>query len=218
MTHGGIGRVTSEMLLPDIAQIDRFREPFEELRGGSGSGRGGGGGGGASSASSVALSELLWADPLPDLPGGGPEFDVNAPRGLPLGFSWGAAATRRFLARNGLQALVRSHQCCSRGVRVAHDNACVTVFSAPNYVDQVGANPNPSPNPNPNPNHKPNPNPNPNHHFVYPPPLSQVGNLGGVLCVTRPKAQGAGAEAGELERLDINVVQFASVPHPLSNS
>ena len=132
VTHGGIGRVTSAMTLAEIGRIDRFHEPFEE-------GRGGGGGGGDGS-STAALSELLWCDPLPDAPEGRAEveFGLNMPRGLPYGYSWGAPATRRFLAANGLQMIVRSHQVCQRGVSVAHGSACVTVFSAPNYCDQMG--------------------------------------------------------------------------------
>ena len=46
--------------------------------------------------------------------------------------------THRFLEDNGLQLLVRSHEVKEEGYEVAHDGYCVTVFSAPNYCDQMG--------------------------------------------------------------------------------
>ena len=46
--------------------------------------------------------------------------------------------TKRFLEDNGLQLLVRSHEVKEEGYEVAHDGYCITVFSAPNYCDQMG--------------------------------------------------------------------------------
>ena len=48
------------------------------------------------------MSELLWSDPQPE-PGRSP-----SKRGVGLGF--GPDITRKFLQKNGLQLLVRSHE------------------------------------------------------------------------------------------------------------
>jgi serine/threonine-protein phosphatase 5 len=142
VTHGGIGPKTSEMTLEDLQRLERFHEPFEERtsRGSPETNQG---------LCTVALSELLWCDPFDSMDeeeeankggkGRGGDFRRNSPRGLPWGYSWGPNASARFLDRNGLQLLVRSHQCCQRGVQFDHDGRCITVFSAPNYVD-VGGN------------------------------------------------------------------------------
>lgn len=46
--------------------------------------------------------------------------------------------TRAFLEDNGLSLLVRSHEMKEGGYEVAHGGFCVTIFSAPNYCDQMG--------------------------------------------------------------------------------
>jgi hypothetical protein len=45
--------------------------------------------------------------------------------------------TKNFLQRNGLQLVVRSHEVKEEGYEVEHDGCCITIFSAPNYCDQV---------------------------------------------------------------------------------
>ena len=45
--------------------------------------------------------------------------------------------TKAFLRKNGLELLVRSHEVKDAGYEVAHDGYCVTVFSAPNYCDNM---------------------------------------------------------------------------------
>jgi len=139
VTHGGIGPETSEMSLEDLQRVARFHEPFT-----------------TQSVSTVALGELMWCDPFDPKEKeeeeeeeeekedkqeemGLGDFRRNPQRGLPWGYSWGPKATARFLDRNGLQLIVRSHQCCQRGVRLDHDGRCITVFSAPKYCD-VGKN------------------------------------------------------------------------------
>ena len=76
------------------------------------------------------MCELLWSDPGPD-PGRQP-----SKRGV--GVAFGPDVTKNFLANNGLDLLVRSHEVKEEGFAVEHDGYCITVFSAPNYVDQMG--------------------------------------------------------------------------------
>ncbi|KAG9153906.1 hypothetical protein Leryth_006014 [Lithospermum erythrorhizon] len=94
--------------LSDIYQIDRFREPPEE----------------------GLMCELLWSDPQ-FLPGRG-----ASKRGV--GVSFGGDVTKKFLQENDLDLVVRSHEVKDEGYEIAHDGKLITVFSAPNYCDQMG--------------------------------------------------------------------------------
>ena len=46
--------------------------------------------------------------------------------------------TQRFLQRNKLDYVIRSHEVKAEGYEVAHEGRCITVFSAPNYCDTMG--------------------------------------------------------------------------------
>ncbi|KAK3140499.1 hypothetical protein QOZ80_5AG0401860 [Eleusine coracana subsp. coracana] len=94
--------------LSDIRSIDRFCEPPEE----------------------GLMCELLWSDPQPQL-GRGP-----SKRGVALSF--GADVTKKFLQENNLDLVVRSHEVKDEGYEIEHDGKLITVFSAPNYCDQMG--------------------------------------------------------------------------------
>ncbi|VFQ64412.1 unnamed protein product [Cuscuta campestris] len=94
--------------LADIRAIDRFCEPPEE----------------------GLMCELLWSDPQPQ-PGRGP-----SKRGVGLAF--GGDVTKRFLEDNNLDLVVRSHEVKDKGYEIDHDGKLITVFSAPNYCDQMG--------------------------------------------------------------------------------
>ncbi|XP_057792275.1 serine/threonine-protein phosphatase 5 isoform X2 [Salvia miltiorrhiza] len=94
--------------LSDIRSIDRFCEPPEE----------------------GLMCELLWSDPQPQL-GRGP-----SKRGV--GLSFGGDVTKRFLQDNNLDLVVRSHEVKDEGYEIEHDGKLITVFSAPNYCDQMG--------------------------------------------------------------------------------
>ncbi|XP_021603934.1 serine/threonine-protein phosphatase 5 isoform X1 [Manihot esculenta] len=94
--------------LSDIRAIDRFCEPPEE----------------------GLMCELLWSDPQP-FPGRGP-----SKRGV--GLSFGADVTKKFLQENNLDLVVRSHEVKDEGYEIEHDGKLITVFSAPNYCDQMG--------------------------------------------------------------------------------
>lgn len=94
--------------LSDIRTIDRFCEPPEE----------------------GLMCEILWSDPQPQ-PGRGP-----SKRGV--GLSFGGDVTKRFLQENNLDLVVRSHEVKDEGYEIEHDGKLITVFSAPNYCDQMG--------------------------------------------------------------------------------
>ncbi|KAL0637138.1 Palmitoyl-protein thioesterase 1 [Maublancomyces gigas] len=76
------------------------------------------------------MMEMLWTDPQ-TLPGRGP-----SKRGV--GLQFGPDITKAFCERNGLEAIIRSHEVRMGGYEVEHDGRCITVFSAPNYVDTSG--------------------------------------------------------------------------------
>jgi hypothetical protein len=61
---------------------------------------------------------------------------AESPRGAGQLFS--GAAFRAFTAHNGLDTVVRAHECCMRGTRT-HFRDCWTVFSQPRYCDRGNA-------------------------------------------------------------------------------
>eukprot|EP00762_Andalucia_godoyi_P001877 ANDGO_06048.mRNA.1 Serine/threonine-protein phosphatase 5 len=81
---------------------------------------------------SGVMTELLWADPHPG------RGKIPSKRGV--GTQFGSDITAAFLARNGLDLLVRSHEVKENGYEEMHHGKCITIFSAPNYCDQMGNN------------------------------------------------------------------------------
>ena len=94
--------------LDDIRAIPRGREPPD----------------------SGLMSDLMWADPQP--------FPGRSPSKRGIGLSFGPDVTKKFLSDNNLELLVRSHEVKDEGYLVEHDGKCITIFSAPNYCDQMG--------------------------------------------------------------------------------
>lgn len=76
------------------------------------------------------MAEMLWSDPQ-EANGWGP-----SKRGM--GVAFGPDVTHRFLDSNGLDLVVRSHEMKEEGFEVAADGRLITIFSAPNYCDQMG--------------------------------------------------------------------------------
>jgi serine/threonine-protein phosphatase 5 len=76
------------------------------------------------------LAEMLWSDPQ-EANGWGP-----SKRGI--GVAFGPDVTHRFLDANGLDLIVRSHEMKEEGYEVGAEGRLVTIFSAPNYCDQMG--------------------------------------------------------------------------------
>ncbi|KAF7846281.1 hypothetical protein BT93_L4704 [Corymbia citriodora subsp. variegata] len=76
------------------------------------------------------MMEMLWTDPQKE-PGRGP-----SKRGV--GLQFGPDVTKRFCEKNGLEAIIRSHEVRMNGWESEHDSKCYTIFSAPNYCDSTG--------------------------------------------------------------------------------
>lgn len=94
--------------LDDIRKVDRDREPPDE----------------------GLMTEMLWSDPQP---GSG---RMASKRGV--GVAFGKDVSENFLNTNDLKLVIRSHEMKEEGYSVEHDGKLITVFSAPNYCDQMG--------------------------------------------------------------------------------
>ncbi|GBG69021.1 hypothetical protein CBR_g3721 [Chara braunii] len=76
------------------------------------------------------MCELLWSDPQPD--------NGRSPSKRGVGVAFGPDVTSRFLQENNLELIVRSHEVREEGCQLEHNGKLITVFSAPNYCDQMG--------------------------------------------------------------------------------
>lgn len=94
--------------LSDLRAIDRVREPPD----------------------AGLMCELLWSDPC--------KMNGRQPSKRGVGLQFGPDVAHRFLDDNGLELLVRSHEMKEEGYEVEADGRVITIFSAPNYCDQIG--------------------------------------------------------------------------------
>ncbi|KAL0237899.1 hypothetical protein GEMRC1_012373 [Eukaryota sp. GEM-RC1] len=108
--HGGLP--SWNISIQDINALDRFREPATEPQ------------------PRDLMAALLWSDPS-DAFGATP-----SKRGS--GESFGPDITARFLQSNGLQVILRGHEVRHEGYDLCHENQLATIFSAPNYVGNMG--------------------------------------------------------------------------------
>ncbi|KAI5790173.1 Metallo-dependent phosphatase-like protein [Geopyxis carbonaria] len=76
------------------------------------------------------MMEMLWTDPQVET--------GRSPSKRGVGLMFGPDITKRFCDNNGLEAIIRSHEVRMGGYEVEHNGKCITVFSAPNYVDTSG--------------------------------------------------------------------------------
>ncbi|KAK4127689.1 protein phosphatase 5 [Parathielavia appendiculata] len=106
--HGGLFS-DDNVTLDDIRKLDRHKQRQPGQAG--------------------LMMEMLWTDPQPQ-PGRGP-----SKRGV--GMQFGPDVTKRFCERNGLEAVIRSHEVRMEGYEEEHDGKCITVFSAPKYCDMT---------------------------------------------------------------------------------
>jgi serine/threonine-protein phosphatase 5 len=91
-----------------IRKVDRDREPPDE----------------------GLMHEMLWSDPHP---GRG-----RTPSKRGTGVAFGRDVTENFLKTNKLKLIIRSHEMKEQGFEWEHDKQLITIFSAPNYCDQMG--------------------------------------------------------------------------------
>ncbi|OHT12290.1 Serine/threonine-protein phosphatase PP2A-2 catalytic subunit [Tritrichomonas foetus] len=77
------------------------------------------------------VTDILWSDPSDVV-----EMFRTSSRGS--GALFGELALTMFLEQEGLDLLVRGHQCVSTGVAASLNGKCVTVFSASNYCGISG--------------------------------------------------------------------------------
>eukprot|EP01006_Ploeotia_vitrea_P058301 TRINITY_DN69149_c0_g1_i1.p1 TRINITY_DN69149_c0_g1~~TRINITY_DN69149_c0_g1_i1.p1 ORF type:complete len:491 (+),score=63.61 TRINITY_DN69149_c0_g1_i1:34-1473(+) len=76
------------------------------------------------------MSDMLWSDPS--------ELSGRTPNRRGVGVAFGKEVTEDFLKTNGLSLVIRSHEVKPEGYEVMHDGKLCTIFSAPNYCDQIG--------------------------------------------------------------------------------
>jgi len=104
--HGGLPREPG-VGLSEIESLDRVACSSEEER-------------------NKVFTDLLWADPR--------DKTRQSERGGDI-VTFGPDVTQRFLKKNGLSLLIRSHEVKDEGYEWQHDRQCLTVFSAPLYCD-----------------------------------------------------------------------------------
>lgn len=109
VVHGGLFS-NDDVTLDDIRKVNRFAEKQPGQEG--------------------LMMEMLWTDPQ-DEAGRGP-----SKRGV--GIQFGPDVTDSFCKKNGLEAVIRSHEVRMDGYSQEHDGKLITVFSAPNYCDAQG--------------------------------------------------------------------------------
>lgn len=97
-----------DVTLDDIRKVNRDQEPPDE----------------------GLMTEMLWSDPQPGM------GRMASKRGV--GVAFGKDVTENFLKTNDLQLVIRSHEMKENGYTVEHGGQLITVFSAPNYCDQMG--------------------------------------------------------------------------------
>ncbi len=118
--HGGLSPELKT--LDDLKRINRFREP--PTRG--------------------LMCDLLWADPIENYDDDTNDklFVPNSVRGCSYAFTYKASCA--FLQRTGLLSIIRAHEAQDSGYRMYKRTPTVgfisllTMFSAPNYLDNYG--------------------------------------------------------------------------------
>lgn len=76
------------------------------------------------------MCELLWSDPC--------KMNGRQPSKRGTAIQFGPDIAHQFLDNNNLKILIRSHEMKEAGYEVEADGRVITIFSAPNYCDQMG--------------------------------------------------------------------------------
>lgn len=93
--------------LEDMRKIDRDQQPPD----------------------SGMMCDMLWSDPQ--------LADGKGPSKRGISYQFGPDVTQKFCQDNGLDYIIRSHEVKDEGYDVQHNGKCITIFSAPNYCDQM---------------------------------------------------------------------------------
>ena len=109
--HGGIGRC-----IHAVAQIAELQRPITMEEGGP------------------VLMDLLWSDPTTN---DGVQGVQPSPRGPGL-VTFGPDRVKEFCKANGLQMIVRAHECVMDGFERFAQGHLITLFSATNYCGTAG--------------------------------------------------------------------------------
>ena len=94
--------------LEDIRKTNRFREPGDQ----------------------GIMCEAMWSDPC--------DMDGRHPSKRGVGVMFGPDVAAKFCEDNGLKYIIRSHEVKPEGYEAQKGGKTITVFSAPNYCDQMG--------------------------------------------------------------------------------
>ncbi|GBE62017.1 serine threonine phosphatase [Babesia ovata] len=94
--------------LDQLKNVDRVREPPDQ----------------------GPMTDMLWSDPKPTA--------GRSPSKRGVACEFGPDVTSSFLKGNNLELLIRSHEVKQEGYEVDHGGQVITIFSAPNYCDQMG--------------------------------------------------------------------------------
>jgi len=97
-----------DVTLDDIRKTERNRQPPE----------------------SGIMTDALWADPCMS--------NGRQPSKRGTSIQFGPNITEDFCVKNKLEYIIRSHEVKEEGYEEQHNKRCYTIFSAPNYCDQMG--------------------------------------------------------------------------------
>ena len=76
------------------------------------------------------MCDCMWSDPH--------NSDGRLPSKRGVSLQFGPDITERFCKENGLTLVVRSHEVKQEGYEFQKGGKCLTIFSAPNYCDEMG--------------------------------------------------------------------------------
>jgi len=124
VVHGGIGQ--NVWTLSDIEKVKRPLLPL-------GSPDGSGGPMDLTAKLNPVAIDLLWSDPTDESVGLHPHAMASFNQKRGVGTKFGSAAVENFCKVNGVDMIIRAHECVKDGWKLTCNGRCVTVFSAPNY-------------------------------------------------------------------------------------
>lgn len=111
VTHGGLG---PDMDIDELSTL--FRTEF-------------------SYRNNLSLMSMLWNDPCEDTVPVNDYFLAPSKRG-PISMQFHPYLTKFFLDKHNLKLLIRSHQMAPKGYLSSQFGMCLTIFSAPDYVNR----------------------------------------------------------------------------------